>query len=250
MKKLLFTTCLSLSLFAYDANAAIKTTRGHHKGAVKASNFKQMVSKKYNFTDFTALIIGNAFKIKVVQGEDYSVRVSGSKEAVDKVGIELNDNELEVDYNRSLFGIWDDDDNLLIEISMPLLTKIDFSGATVSEIRGFDLKSLIVDLSGASTSRLYLNAKKIDLDISGASSAKLVGKGLEMDCEISGASSLNSLGFKTDIAEVDASGASSAKLYANKSIDASASGASSISYRGEAKVNGDVSLASCIKKLD
>jgi len=245
MKKLI-TLIVLATLFV---SLQVKSEKVTANKSTKQERYTGLITKDYNFKDFDALVIGNAFKIIVHQSENYDIKITGSKEDIENVKIIVNDNELQVSIETSFLDFSGHDD-LTIEIKLPHLRKIDFSGATVSVVKGFNLENLNVNISGASTSKLYVNADRINLDVSGASSVKLIGEGNELQCDVSGASTFNAYTYKTTIANLDASGASSAKLYTTKKLIADASGASSITYKGEARLEGDYSVASSIKKLN
>jgi hypothetical protein len=67
--------------------------------------------------------------------------------------------------------------------------------------------------------------------------------------DVSGASTLNTFDLTSQTVEVEASGASTARVNALKSLRATASGASSVRYRGNpATLSNDASGASSVKR--
>ena len=85
-------------------------------------------------------------------------------------------------------------------------------------------------------------------EISGASELTLIGDGEDLEAELSGASELDAFNFNADDADIKVSGASTAKVYVKNELEADASGASKIRYRGDARVSSDSKGLSSVKR--
>ena len=103
-----------------------------------------------------------------------------------------------------------------------------------AEIADFDTDAAIeFRLSGASILSGSINSGDLKVDLSGASRLSLTGRGGDLDADLSGASSIELDEFPLHDANIDLSGASSAKVNLDGRLDAKASGASSVRYQGE-----------------
>lgn len=206
----------------------------------------QSDERNYSIVDFDRLEIGSAMIITVEQGDFFSIHVKGDRR-------NLNDLEVFRDGN-TLVARFDEQGNrshdTYITITMPSLRSANFSGASNSKVSGFilDDEDFGLYLSGASVSQLSGDFKEMDLVISGASTLTLTGTGNDVEVELSGASNLNAFGYNVDVAKINASGASHAKVLVNSSLDAEASGGSVISYRGNPTVLSNTSGGSSVVK--
>lgn len=137
-----------------------------------------------------------------------------------------------------------------ISITMPALEGVDFSGASKANVARFSgVKTMDIEVSGASQVTMSLAAPKVTVDLSGASSLTLTGEGDVLTGDVSGASSFKGRDFSAKTVNIDASGASSAAVVASNTVNAEASGASSIRYSGGAKdVHSSTSGASSVKR--
>lgn len=81
-----------------------------------------------------------------------------------------------------------------------------------------------------------LDVEKLDIVLSGASDMNVSGKASRIKMELSGASDFKGFDFKTDVCDVDASGASDVKVTVNKELNAKASGASDVKFKGDGEV--------------
>ena len=205
----------------------------------------QEVEKEFSIVDFDRLEMGSAFNIRVEQGSTYSIEVKGDRR---------NINDLDVFKNGSTLIIkFDDNSNrtheTYITITMPRLEAVNFSGASISKINGFESdEELDFYLSGASVCQLNAGYREVDLALSGASSLLMYGLGDELNAEISGASVLSAFDFPVREANIDVTGASTGKITVTDELKVVAAGASSLLYRGSPSFTSSVSGASTIEK--
>jgi hypothetical protein len=203
----------------------------------------QEMEQTYSMVDFDRLEIGDALNINVTQGEIFSVAAKGDKRNLDDLRVRKDGTKLLVDF--------DDDHNrkhdTYITIVMPALAAVKFSGASDSRVTGFSGgTSLDFTLSGASSSQVDMDAGAMNINVSGASHLRFSGNADELDAEISGASVFSAYNLEVDKAHVYASGASEAKVNVISSLHASASGASTIIYRGSPLVSSNTSGSSSV----
>jgi len=206
----------------------------------------QETRKEYALVDFDRLEMGSAFNIEVEQGNAFSVKVKGDRRNIDDLNVYKNGNTLVVEFD-------DDDANrrhdTYIYITMPSLRGINFSGASVSKIRGFESdEDLDFYLSGASISQLDANYREVELVVAGASSLVMFGSGDQFHAEISGASTFKTFDYPVREAVIDISGASEGKVAVTEELRVTAGGASSVLYRGNPSVVSNTSGASTVQK--
>lgn len=205
----------------------------------------QEIERDYTVLDFDRLEMGSAFHIEVEQANTYSIQIKGDRRNVDDLDVYKSGSTLIIKYTENANRKHD----TYITITMPRLKAVNFSGASVSTIKGFESDNEFdLFLSGASISQLDAGYREINLDISGASSLVMHGLGDVLDAKISGASSLSAFDFPVREASVKVSGASESKVTVSDELDATASGASSILYRGNPAVSSNSSGASSIAK--
>ncbi len=124
----------------------------------------------------------------------------------------------------------------------------DVNGASTGKIN-VKATSLKLSASGASTFKGDVTADKMSYDVNGASTTDVDGTTSELIVSASGASNFRGQDLQAESCKIEATGASSANINVSKTIDATASGASSIHYSGGASLsNVDVSGSSTVKK--
>lgn len=207
---------------------------------------RNAVQETFDVKNFDGLEIGNAFDITVTKGSDYKIKASGDSRDIDDLVVKERNGTLEV-YYRNNWRLRRYKMN--IEIEMPTLKEVDFSGAAEASIKGFNnLSELEIDLSGASKATFITNAKTYDIALSGASTLELEGKTDKIYAELSGASTLNAFSTDATDASLNLSGASNGRVNVDQQLKVKASGASKVRYRGAAKVESDLSGSSKVVK--
>jgi hypothetical protein len=129
------------------------------------------------------------------------------------------------------------------------LSDMDLSGAVEVKSDGkLKFGDLSIDGSGASEITLELDADRLECDFSGASEIELMGKADYCSIDNSGASELDAYDFIVGEYNIEISGAGEAKIHCTDVLTARISGAASIRYLGDPKVDSRVSGAGSIKK--
>lgn len=205
----------------------------------------QYEEETYSITDFDRIEMGDAFIVRVEQGDFFSVSVRGDRRNIDDLEVRKS--------GSTLLVYFDEYENrqheTYIDIVMPSLAGATLSGATESTITGFENgDTFTLSLSGASINQTDIDAEKVMLTLSGASVATLSGNGKDLHAEVSGASTLKAYNFPVQTAYINASGASTGKVTAEEHLQAIATGASTVVYRGNALVESEASGGSSIHK--
>ena len=188
---------------------------------------------------FHAIEISNAFDLYLSQGDKCAVAISASgAEYRDRIRTEVSNGILKIGYedNRRFRT---KGRNLKAYVSFKELDRLSASGACDLKISGI-IKSdeLSVSLSGASDLKGAVNVGSLTIDLSGASDVEVNGNAISLKVKASGASEFKGFDFRTDNCNASASGASDIHVTVNKELNAYASGASGIAYRGNGTVRG------------
>jgi len=191
-----------------------------------------------NLSGFHAIKISNAFNVYISQGNEDAVAISASKaEYKAKIITKVENGVLIIrfDEDKNFWKGWNGDkQKLTAYISIKKIDRLDVSGACdVFFEDGISSEDLNVELSGASDIKGKIDAKKLSFDISGASDATISGNAAELSVEASGASDFKGYELLTNYCTAEASGASSVNITVNKELNAKASGASSVRFKGE-----------------
>lgn len=191
-----------------------------------------------NLSGFHGIRVSNAFEVHISQGNEDAVAISAATaEYKEKIITKIENGILVIkfDEDKKFWKGWNrDKQKLKAYISIKKIDKLDVSGAcNVTFEDGLSAEGLDIDLSGASDIKGAIEAKTMKINISGASGASISGNVATLDVEASGASDFKGYDLVTNFCDVKTSGASSVNITVNKELNADASGASSVRFKGE-----------------
>jgi hypothetical protein len=173
-----------------------------------------LTTRDMDLAGFDTIDASSAFQVEVTQSDAYNVSVTANDNMWNQLDVRVDGNTLRLGLKPSLSLR---NVTLRAKVSLPKLAGLNLSGASRATLNGFNSQDAVnMQLSGASRATLQGSATSLRLDASGASNADLSG-------------------FSVDKANVQLSGASRANLKINESVDYDISGASHLTYTGDAR---------------
>ncbi len=200
---------------------------------------------------FRNVDVAGALSVYISQGDIKPIKIEGDENLLPYIEVYKDGDWVRIK-PRSGYNLEPNTD-LKIYVTAPVYNNIEVSGA--SDITGqgkiANPENLKLNASGASEIHLEVDAPQLKADVSGSSSIELKGQTRDVDLSLSGASHAHCYDLLAENASVGVSGASGAEVYASVKLDADASGASNISYKGKASnVNQRASGASSVSKAE
>jgi len=221
MKKIVLSLFVAGSFFAAsaqkeivnDPNAEIRTING----------------------SFNKIKISGGIDLYLSQAEDEAVAVSAAQDKFkDGIKTVVENNTLKIYYFGDKTLEVFKNKKLRAYVSFKNLELVDASGACDVQVAGvINVSSLTLSLSGASDFKGAVKVSNLKMDLSGASDVTIKGIANTVNIESSGASDVSGFDLVTDLCRAKASGASDINITVNKELNASASGSSDITYKGE-----------------
>ena len=189
-----------------------------------------------NVAGFNAIKISGAIEVYLSQGNKEEVAVSASGEKFrDDIKTEVINGTLRIFYDGNHISWNKNKMKLKAYVSVKNLNALESSGASEFKITGIlNLETLALKLSGASQLSGTVKITNLRIELSGASDVKINGSVQNLNIDASGASDVKSYGLIAEACSIKASGASDISITVNKEITATASGASSVNYKGSA----------------
>lgn len=187
-----------------------------------------------NIGSFTAVSISGGVDLYLSQGNEDAVAVSANEiKYRNRIKTSVENNVLKIWYDGDGLNFKSGGKKMIAYVSFKSINKLSASGASDVYINGL-IKGdeLTIHLSGASDLKGRVQLNKLSINQSGASDATISGKTSIFEVEAAGASDLKGYDLETESCHAKASGASDIKITVNKELNASASGASSINYKG------------------
>lgn len=186
-------------------------------------------------SDFQSLDVEGVVCVIFSQDSAYSVRVRGNEKCIEEYSVGLDDNELKVRLKSRKETVNDKTPGIILYVTAPVLTSIDFSGGGKVMMQGkIDMPDrLDVELNGASNFIVdSLAVGSLDLETNGAAKctiAKLETKG-NIEIEVNGAGEINANVFCQDL-RIELNGASNGSFSGEcKKLVCEENGASKVDF--------------------
>jgi hypothetical protein len=228
-------------------------SKREQKGAATAVEFAidsgSVVSQEFGVSDFANVEVDCAFLFEITRSDTYSIAITANEKLFDFVNVAKSGNTLRFSLKPICFHTCP---TLRAVITMPVLSKLRQSAATKGVVRGFrSQEPFDLNLSGASTLDIDIEAgdakfeisgaskvngnirvRDAEITLSGASHAELHGSANNVVLNAWGAVNLDLTAFVINNATVYLKGASQATINVTEQLDVDLSGASRLNYLG------------------
>lgn len=217
-------------------------------GAVAGSGVVKTETRQV--ADFNAISVGYPAEITIRQGKSELLEIEAEDNLLPQLSVEVQNGTL---YLENTERNWRERVNprepVLISITVVDLNKVQFPTAGKMLIEGLETDSLSISVSGAGDVTLTeVTAGKLEFNLSGAGNIVADGDSESLRLQISGLGNFNGDDLQSQDANVQISGAGSATVWVERTLDASISGAGSINYYGDPNVNERISGVGSVSK--
>lgn len=187
-----------------------------------------------NIGSFSAINVSSAIDLYISQSDEEALAVSAKDvESRSRIKAEVNNGVLKIWFDGQNWNWNGGDKKLKAYVSLKSITSLRASGASDIRVSGkLTLKTLKLNLEGASDFKGELALNDLDIHLSGASDASVKGTATNLSVNVHGASELKGYDLITETCNATASGASSVKIMVNRELTVKASGASDVYYTG------------------
>jgi hypothetical protein len=189
-------------------------------------------SEVRNVGSFKGVKAAEGISVYLKKGDKEALKVEVTGTDLDKVVTEVSNGYLRIemrDEGRRRVK----DQTVKVYVQYVSLSKISASSAANVFSEGvINCDWMEVHASSAANVELNLNATEVKVSVSSAGEVTLEGKAKSIDAEASSAGVVNAYNLTTETGKAGASSAGSIKLSVSNALDAHASSAGSIRYRG------------------
>lgn len=200
-------------------------------------------------SSFSGMNIGGAFKVTLKKTGKHRVHIDAEDRVIENIVTEVRGGTLHVNMKGNNIR---NTGPMTLVIEFSNVNQLDISGAsTITCDDVITAKDFRLDVSGAGSTKLVLEAETLTAGMSGAGSLNLRGRAKSQSIDMTGAGSFMAEDFECDFTEIETSGAGTARVVANKELRADCSGAGSVRYRGNPdKVYADSNGAGSVKRIN
>jgi hypothetical protein len=192
-----------------------------------------------NISGFHAIEVSGGIDLYLSNGDEAVAISAKDSETRGRIKTEVKDGVLRIYYEwkKGLKFNFSSNRSMKAYVSYKTLDGLSASGGSDVSVDGsIKTSSLNLNLSGGSDFKGGVNAETLTAHISGGSDVSISGSAKSLKINASGGSDFNGYDLVTDVCNIDASGGSDIDITVNKELQAEASGASDVSWKGSATV--------------
>jgi len=205
-----------------------------------------IVSEKRTTGSFTAINVGGGFDVELRIGSPTEVTVEADDNLIKYVETSVKDGQLRI----RLDDMNVHDAHLKVLITAPSINGIDASAGASVEVKD-ELRSdgsVRLHASSGADIKSALDAPETDLGASSGGEVNVSGRTKTIKAVVSSGSTIEAKDLLSENAEVEASSGGSASVHASLQLNAKASSAGNITYRGAANVQKSISSGGEVEK--
>jgi len=206
-------------------------------------------SQTREVNDFHAIEIDYPAEVVISQGKAVSVKVEADDNLLPGLITQVQNETLKISYKPKDNKPIRPTQIVKVTIVVKNLDDVQFSTAGEVTINGLKTDELNFGLDGAGKVTINdITTKSLKLGLSGAGSLNANGTAADLDLNISGFGNFDGQELHGQNASINISGAGSATVWVDETLDANLSGAGSIDYYGSASVTKDVNGVGSVNK--
>lgn len=226
MKKLFTIAALFILLPFYSQNWWNKNTlKGN--GNIKTETRKT--------SDYESISVSGSFTVKLIQGNEGTLTLSGEENILDYVTTEVENGNLKIKFNKNL--------NLKlsrkIEVTVPVeeIKSLALSGSgSITSTLQLKSTNFSTAQSGSGKININIDTKKLETALSGSGQLILSGFTENFNIALCGSGNVDSRKMNSEKVVAQISGSGRVNLTTSQSIKAVVSGSGQINYSGNPKI--------------
>ncbi|MBA2597288.1 MAG: DUF2807 domain-containing protein [Chloroflexia bacterium] len=184
--------------------------------------------------DFNAISLQGVGTLRIAQGDTESLSIEAEPRVLERIATEVSDGTLFIRPDRSFTTR----EPIVYSLTVDDLTRIDLSGAGQIEAPVLNTDQLQVTVSGAGSVTIdELTADLLEVEASGNVTMMLGGTVDSQSVTLGGAGTYDATNLASRLAAVTVDAAAQAVVQVSERLEATASGASSITYIGDPDVS-------------
>ena len=233
---------MKLKLFSVLLFSLIITT------AAVAQNDENWQSKDYKVGDFSAVSLDGSFRVYLIQGDEYGIKVkSNNSDAFENIKINNYSGKVTISINQSIFEY----SRISLYITFKTLNELNIEGGVNLKTNGYlDLTDFAVNVEGGANIELNCRARQVKVVGEGGFIFELKGVAETLDVSISGAGHVSASDLKTDNVKFNVRGFGTGSVFAVNTLNVKLEGVGMIKYKGNPKVTESIDGLGSVKPLN
>ncbi len=199
-------------------------------------------------SSFSRVQVGEAIKVYLKKGSQESARIESTGVDADKILTNVSGDRLRIEMSSGNHR----NTSVTIWLTYRNIESLSISSAATVITEGvLKTEKLRLETSSAGDGEIEIDVDELDVSVSSSGELTVTGRAMFQDVSVSSSGRYNAYELVCEEADVNASSSGSARVNTSKSIEASASSAGSIRYKGDpARVRESSSSGGSTRKVN
>jgi len=208
-----------------------------------------VVTIERNTDDYKGISVSGFYEVELVDGQEGKLTLRGEDNILDNIETEVRSGTLHIKSKNNKHLVPSRGESVFITIPVERIDKIRLSGSGKFEgNKILTTNDLDIQISGARSIDLSVDAAQVSIMTSGSSNIKLKGSAKFFNVRSSGSSNVKAYDLEVDEAIFELSGSSDVQTTVSESLTSRVSGSGNIRYRGNpeklvSKISGSGSVS-------
>ena len=214
-----------------------------NKDSMCVSGEGNMETRTISVVSFTEIDLQEAATVRIHQGNEYDVEVTGPSNVIDILETDVSGNRWEIEFNKNCVNDYD----LIIDITIPILEEVVLSGSGNVWIDDFEANNqlrLTISGSGDIDVNGFTNLESFSGLISGSGNVtmyKMIPSVNNSNLQISGSGNIRTFHMNAQNTDILVSGSGNIETTTQSNLEVRISGSGNVFYKGNPGINTDIS---------
>jgi len=222
-----------LFLIIIAACSVFLLERCYFQGLESVSGNGVVIETERNVPAFRGITVASGIDVFITQGNETGIKIVADENLHDIIETDVSGGMLRVTSLKNIRYARTKEVYVIYEKLNEL--RVSSAGNIIGE-NTINAKNLDIRITSAGDIELSLDAEYINVHISSSGDARLFGKVNVLEASLSSAGDLHAFDLESETCRVKVSSSGTARVYATKELDMSASSSGDIIYRGDARI--------------
>jgi hypothetical protein len=191
----------------------------------------RLISENRTTSEFSGVRSNSSFIIRITKDAVFSIEVTADENLINSIRTTVSDGDLVVDTKRD--RCIQSDDNILINIHMPSIDRVDQNGSGYIDVSDFDCTNLEVGNTDSGDIDIgVIHSNSVDIDLTGSGSVNISGTANSGEYTVTGSGRINADDLRVNECNAKISGSGNVYCYVSDLLDITITGSGNVYYLG------------------
>lgn len=210
-----------------------------------ALNLGKVITEEREVSGIESISIGSSMNLIIEQTGSESIRIEASENIIPNITTEIINGELKITLDHPGFTGFKP---INCYVNVKDLKAIKVSSSATLKCDNLETEDLSVKMSSSSRGSINVNVTSLEILISSSANLTISGEADSQNVKVSSSGDLNAFDLVSKDCNIEVQSSGSANINVTENLDVKVHSSATVNYKGEPKVNSDISSSGSLKK--